>query len=185
MWVLASVAWVAIVIAGSAVTWLAIDRAGQQVTGNPDASETQPAVVGTIGSAPTAAAKPSHRPTPSASVSGTPAVTARPTVVVPAPTRAATPRSSSPAPRTPSPPAPSIETRTWTGAPGWVTVACTGSRATFKGASPNDGWSFERGDTSGEEIEVKFGNGATEVQVRATCVAGVPRFQVDSGSDDG
>jgi hypothetical protein len=67
-----------------------------------------------------------------------------------------------------------------------VTVSCTGRTVRFKGASPNDGWHVERGDTSGDSIEVKFERSETEVQVRATCASGVPRFQVETsgGADD-
>ena len=48
MWVLATTAWIAVVIAGSALTWVAIDRAGQQVSGEPSAAQTQPIMIGTI-----------------------------------------------------------------------------------------------------------------------------------------
>lgn len=180
MWVVAVGGWLAVVIAGSALTWVAIDRAGQQVTGSPGASSTQPAVVGTVGTAPTSG--PSARQSPAATRSAEPTTSAAPTSA-PAPTRTSSPgRSGSSAPK----PAPVVrtETRTWTGAPGWVTVACTGSRATLKAASPNDGWSLERGDTYGDDIEVKFSSGGTEVQVKATCVGGVPRFGVESGASD-
>lgn len=181
---LASVAWVAIVIAGSAVTWVAIDHAGQQVTGSPDVSETQPAVVGTVGAPPTGRVSPSRHPSASSSVSA-PVATSGPSVGSTVPTHAASPGPGSATQKTSSPrPAPTTQTRTWTGTGGWVTVSCTGGRATFKGASPNNGWSFERGDTSGEEVEVKFSNGENEVQVKATCVDGVPRFEVESGRAD-
>jgi hypothetical protein len=52
---------------------------------------------------------------------------------------------------------------------------------TLEGASPSDGWSFERGDDSGD-VEVTFRNGETQVLVQATCVGGEPHFQVESGS---
>jgi len=53
----------------------------------------------------------------------------------------------------------------------------------FEGASPNDGWSVERGDDGGGEVEVRFRNGEAEVQVQATCVGGVPQFHVETGGD--
>jgi hypothetical protein len=61
-------------------------------------------------------------------------------------------------------------------------VSCTGRTVRFKGASPNDGWHVERGDDSGDSIEVKFERDQTEVQVRATCASGVPRFQVETST---
>ena len=181
MWVLAVSAWVAVVIAGSALTWLAIDRAGQQVTGDgADATATEPAVVGTIGSAPLTTRTPRPKPsvTPSRTSSAAPTVSSSPTHAPPRST-ASSPRTSSPQVRT--------ETRTWSGAAGSVTVSCTGHTARFKGASPNDGWSVERGDTVGDSIEVKFEKNGTEVQVHASCVGGVPRFQTETstgGADD-
>ena len=54
----------------------------------------------------------------------------------------------------------------------------------FEGASPNDGWSVERGDDGGGEVEVRFRNGEAEVQVQATCVGGVPQFHVETGGGD-
>jgi hypothetical protein len=179
MWVLAATAWVGVVIVGSALTWLAINRAGQQVTSSSaDAAATQPAVVGTIGVPPIASATPSHRPSAGSSAPTSPTRTGT-SVPTHAPTKTSggsTPRSGSPA-RT--------EIRTWSGVAGSVTVSCTGRTVRFKGASPNDGWHVERGDTSGDSIEVKFERSETEVQVRATCASGVPRFQVQtSGSSD-
>jgi hypothetical protein len=36
------------------------------------------------------------------------------------------------------------------------------------------------GDASGDSVEVKFRNSESEVQVHASCVGGVPRFEVES-----
>ena len=194
MWVLAVTSWVAVVIAGSALTWLAIDRAGQQVTGSTAASQAP--VVGTVGPPPSSPPAPTHgasaTPSPGHAATGAPSTppspsvtpsTVRPTPRPPTPTK-----SSGTAPTQTSQPSPSTQTRTWSGTPGFVTVACTGTQAVRKGASPSDGWSFEAGDASGDSIEVTFRNGDTEVQVRATCSGGVPQFSVESGgggsSDD-
>lgn len=189
MWILAVTLWVAIVIAGSAVTWLAIDRAGQQVTGRPSAAETQPPVVGTLGPAPVASEPPStpspssphHTRTPTARPSTTPSQTAPP----PARPTSSGPTKPAGQPTKTAAPVQRTETRTWTGSAGFVTISCTGSLATFKGASPADGWSYERGDDAGDSVEVKFTNGGTEVQVHATCVGGSPQFQVESGGSSG
>jgi hypothetical protein len=179
MWFLAVTAWVVVVIAGSALTWVAIDRAGRQVTGSPTAGETQPVVVGTIGSAPTMTRTPTHKPSAGATASATPQHTpdASP---VPAPTRSNSPS----APKTSTSTA-RTETRTWSGAAGSVTVSCTGRTARLKGTSPSDGWHVEVSDSSGGEVQVKFEREESEVQVKATCVGGVPRFQAESGTSSG
>lgn len=178
MWVLAVGAWLAVVVAGSALTWVAINRAGDQVTGGSDVATTQPGLVSTLGSAPTASTTPSVGPTgphATASTSRTP--------TSPRPTQLATPRPTPSAPRTSATVAHS-ETRTWTGTAGFVTVSCSGRQARLKGASPGDGWSYEVGDASGDSVEVKFERGETEVQVHATCPGGTPEFQVESGGGE-
>jgi hypothetical protein len=179
MWVLAVTAWVVVVIAGSALTWVAIDRAGRQVTGNPAAVETQPVVVGTIGTAPTKTRTPTRKPS-SAATSVTPQ---HPASVSPTtrPTRSNSPSAT----KTSASDADRTETRTWSGAAGSVTVACTGRTARLKGTSPSDGWHVEVGDSSGGEVEVTFKKDAAEVQVKATCVGGVPRFQAESDTSGG
>jgi hypothetical protein len=183
MWVLAATAWIGVVIVGSALTWLAIDRAGQQVTSSSaSANNTQPAVVGTIGAPPVASSTPSKKPSrkPSDPGSSSPSPVGQPSTA--APTRTPTKNSDG---STTEPPTARTELRTWSGVAGSVTVSCTGGTVRFKGASPSDGWHVERGDDSGDSIEVKFEKDEAEVQVRATCVSGVPRFQVEtSGRDD-
>jgi hypothetical protein len=144
---------------------VAIDRAGRHVSGDPLSATTQPGLVGTIGSAPTASGTSSGRPSPSAE-----------------PSDAATSPAS---PVTTSSPSARTQTRTWSGTPGFVTASCTGNQVRITGFSPNEGWHTERGDDSGDDdAEVKFEKNEAEVQVRATCVGGAPRFQVESGEED-
>lgn len=177
MWVLATAAWVAVVLAGSGLTWVAIDRAGKQVTDGSSGLATEPAVVGTIGAPPSApvttAPSPGSASTPSAPDTASPA-TSSPTPSVPrsSPTKRETPRTS-----------PVTVTRTWSGTPGTVTVACTGATGVLRGASPVDGWVVERDDHPEEEVEVKFEKGEVEIQVKATCVGGVPKFRVETDDD--
>lgn len=180
MWILAAAAWALVVVAGSALTWVAIDRAGQQVTGSPSAGETQPVVVGTIGAAPTKTPKPGHTASPTTVPPTTSSSATGPATQTPKPRPG---RNGSPTKASSQAPTAQTETRTWSGAAGTVTVACTGRTAQLRGTSPSDGWHAEVGDTSGSEIEVKFEQNETEVQVKATCVDGVPRFQAESGSD--
>jgi hypothetical protein len=181
MWFLAVTAWVVVVIAGSALTWVAIDRAGNQVTGNPTQDQTQPAVVGTLGAAPTRS--PKHGPRATRTSPTGPRATTLPSRT-PSAAATSTHPGGSPSKTTASSPV-QTETRTWSGAAGTVTVSCTGRTARLQGTSPGDGWHVEVGDSSGGEIEVTFKRNESEVQVKATCVGGVPRFQVESGSYDG
>ena len=180
MWVLAVTSWIAVVIAGSALTWLAINRAGDQVSSAADAEATQPVVVGRVDAPPSArpSAKPTAKPTAKPSPSPTSTRTAAPTTT---PTSAPTPRVAPSRPRTTAPSR--SETRTWTGAAGFVTVSCTGSVARLQAASPNDGWSVERGDEAGDHVEVKFERDGVEVQVQALCVGGIPQFRAETGGD--
>lgn len=171
MWMVAVAAWVGVVLAGSGVTWLAIERAGQQVTDGSSGLATEPAVISTVGSAPTAPA-----PAPGTGTAVPSATPSDGSVTAPAPTQPATARTSAP------PPARTV-TRTWSGAPGSVTVACTGAEGRLRGASPVDGWVVERNDDAGDEVEVKFEKSEVEVQVKATCVGGVPRFRVEADDD--
>jgi len=178
MWVVAVISWVGVVIAGSALTWLAINRAGDQVSRGADAESTQPVVVGSVDTPPSVgptrkpSPKPSARPTedPAAGVTQSPPAAPRPTEHVPAPS----PRVNLPS---------RSETRTWNGAAGFVTVSCTGAVAHLQAASPNDGWSVERGDESGDHVQVKFERDGVEVQLEGLCVGGVPQFRAETSGD--
>lgn len=157
-------AWVGVVIMGSVLTWLAIDHAGQQVTGSSDFSAPTPTSMQS-----THEEAPSKRPTST----HTPAVrktrTPSTTPVVPAQSQ-------------PVAPAPGLQVGSWTGAAGSLTVSCLGQTARFVGASPNDGWQLSAPDSSGRSIEVTFSKASTQVQIQAGCTNGAPTFQVDSGS---
>lgn len=181
MWVLGVLAWIGVVAAGSALTWVAIDRAGNQVSGGTEPSSTEPAAVGTIGTAPTT---PSSTPTRTAAPTTSAPTHGATTTSTPTPTTNPTRRPSS-TPTRSTVPQPHAVSRTWSGAAGTVTVACTSRTAQLKGTSPADGWHVEVNDASGAEIEVKFERSESEVQVKATCVDGVPRFQVESGGESG
>lgn len=173
MWVLATAAWVAIVLAGSGLTWVAIDRAGQQVTDGSSGLATEPAVVSTVGVAPSmpASSDPAKTTSPAPTTSG-----ATPSTPPSSPTKRATTRP-------PAPPPARTVTRTWSGAPGSVTVACTGVVGVLRGATPVDGWVVERNDEPEDEVEVKFEKGEVEIKVKATCVGGVPKFRVETDND--
>lgn len=105
-----------------------------------------------------------------------------PTSPAPRQTRATRP-STAPDPSTPAP-RPTTVTRTWSDAGGRVGVSCTGSRVVLGSASPADGWQVEVGDRGPEKVEVTFRSGGSEVQLKASCSGGEPRFAVESHSDD-
>jgi hypothetical protein len=155
--------WLFVVVAGSAVAWVAIDEAGRGI-GSSEPSFT--ASAGPTGSATTPPrSTPTHRPSPTSRPSST-----RPTS---GPTTGATPTTSGPT---------AVErVRTWSGTAGTVTVACRGAAASLRAATPADGWRAERED-SGPGVRVKFERGETTTVVTATCAGGVPRFRV--GADD-
>lgn len=78
---------------------------------------------------------------------------------------------------------------------GTITVACTGSTISNWGLTPDQGWKGT-GERHSSELEAKFtslGEDDREVEVKITCSANGPRFQVerhgseeneDDGSDD-
>lgn len=165
-WAYAVLAWMGVVIVGSALTWLAIDRAGQQVTSSTVFSDVTPSPT------PTATPHPSHHPSKKAR-----------------PKHSATPERTqvpvTPTPVTPVAPAPKPQLGTWSGAGGSVTVSCQGQTVRLVGASPNTGWQVERGDSVGDSVEVKFSKNATQIQVHATCSRGVPAFQAETSGGTG
>lgn len=167
MWVLGGLAWVVVVIIGSAFTWVAINHAGQQVTGSSAFSNVTPPPP-----------RPSHRESPSSTPAPTRTSVARHT---PVPSPNALPTNQTP----PTSAAPKPEFGTWSGTAGSVTASCVGRTARLVGAWPNDGWHVGNADPSGTSIEITFSKTATQVQVQATCVTDAPVFQVDtSGAAD-
>ncbi|QWZ09033.1 hypothetical protein KRR39_04175 [Nocardioides panacis] len=179
--VLGVLAWVAVVISASAVTWAVIDAAGQQVL---SASDVPPQ-----------AATPAEPPVPTAStgtIRPSPRASAtRSRTAGPVPTRTASPSPSPSAPtprRSPSgPPSPTGQSappasqqRTWQGPAGSVAVRCSGTSASLQSASPSDGYRVEVGSRGPGEVEVRFRADEREVKVRAECVAGTPRFSTEN-----
>lgn len=178
MWALAATAWAVLVVAGSALTWVAIDRAGQQVTGAATAGETPPVVVGTIGAAPTRTSGDGQgRSTTAPPTAGATSSATGSSHHTPRPGHDTSP-SKNPAPPTGT--ATGTQTRTWSGAAGTVTVACTARTAQLKGTSPNDGWHVEVDKPSGTDVDVSFERNEAEVKVDASCAGGVPVFRAES-----
>jgi hypothetical protein len=77
---------------------------------------------------------------------------------------------------------PEVERRTWEGVAGRVVVACDGPAIGLGGAQPAAGYAVEVDDRGPDRVEVEFEAGDdsdTRVRVRASCVDGVPTFEVD------
>lgn len=106
-----------------------------------------------------------------------------------APTPDLPPQSPSPTATAPSDPssrpAPTYVERVWKGGAGTVAARCTGERLDLRSATPNDQYHVEVQTSGGRELEVKFESEADEVKVRGSCLGGVPRFDVESRSEEG
>jgi len=167
---LGALAWVAVVAAGSGVTWVVIDDAGQQVLSEIPVAAVPSAVPPTPSRTPRAHRTRHAHPSKPAGGSATPSAT---------PTHRPTVRPTGSAPR--------AEQRTWRGTGGTVVARCTGTRVWLLSATPNDGYQVEVGDRGPAEIEVTF-KGRGETQVKARCSVGAPWFSTepsnDSGADD-
>ena len=180
---LGALAWVAVVAAGSGVTWVVIDDAGQQVLSETPVAAVPSAVPPVPGRTPHAH-RTRHTP-PSSAAGATATPSARPThrPSVP-PTDSAKPsHDASPT----EPPAPPAQQRTWRGTAGTVVARCTGPRVSLVSATPNDGYQVEVGSRGPAEVEVTF-KGGGETQAKARCSAGAPLFSIephnDAGGDD-
>ncbi|GAA2146850.1 hypothetical protein GCM10009844_23470 [Nocardioides koreensis] len=158
-------AWLAVVAVGSTAVWLVISRAGEDV----GATTRAP-----LRAAATAPATPSQqrtveRPDRTRSSPAQPSAT-------PAPPSATPSGSSTPA----TPATPVAQTRTWQGVGGAVTARCRGAAVSLVAAQPDPGFAVEVGDRGPDALEVKFegreDEGDRKTELRAVCVAGVPRF---------
>ena len=180
-------AWIGVVALVSAVTWGAINAAGQELLSQSDALPTV--------REPATAPGPStdtRLPTPTTDpATGSPGAGSR---SASEPTRTATsePTSTaqpsepepSPGPTQSSPPEGRSEgdgeRRTWQGEPGSMTVRCDGGQVSLQSATPNDGYRVEVRERGPEEVEVRFEAEEDDVRVDAVCSDGVPEFSIDS-----
>ena len=169
--------WVAAVAGVSVTAWLAIDRAGREVT-NATVSALPPASIGTATSATTSdQGASSTDPTTKPPASKTPKPpTSKASTVAPSPSPASTHTGS--ATSTP------VRDRTVTVVGGQVSVRCIGSALTLRIAQPDNGWRVELDRSDAGDVQVTFKNGdseaSVETQVTAVCTAGTPVFTVDS-----
>jgi hypothetical protein len=174
--------WLAAVVGVSATAWVAIDRAGRDITNvNIKTMAPAPIITPTLDrqptgtSLPSATSKLSVAPPPSRPPSLTtsaPSSTSKPT---PAPARTATGRHG-------KAPGPTPKDRTIRVAGGWVSVRCTGTAIALRIAQPEYDWRVHVDTPGPGQIVVSFRVGDEEsqrrTQVMAVCTKGSPAFTV-------
>jgi hypothetical protein len=187
--------WLTAVAGVSATAWVAIDRAGRDITDTSvSALYPVPLVTPTPGSTPArTAAKGKPRATPKPIQ--TPSLTAIPfpwatpnPIATPTPTTTATPTTpatpATPATTTATPAAtPVDQTINVTG--GLVSVRCTGATIGPRIAQPDNDWRVHVDTTHAAQIVVTFQRGEedsyTSTSVTAVCTNGTPAFTVTKG----
>jgi len=176
-------AWLVVVVLVAGVTWRVIDSAGRQVL-----TSGGPVPLSTSGATPDAESSPSHDPRGKSTEPPTPSRTPSPSGAATAGASESAPPSDDPPPGQPSAQAsqqqPSrTEVRSWQGAAGTVSAACTGATISLQSVTPNDGWGFEVDDRGPDRVRVEFesrGDDEHKTRVEAACAGGAPRFVVEA-----
>ena len=171
--------WLAAVAGVSVTAWVAIDRAGRDIT-NGTVNSLSPLTMGTPPAAPTpgvgatsteattqSSATPKRSAAPEHSATRkSPVVQAPPA----SPTSAAVPGSTS------------ARAGTFRATGGQVSVRCTGDTIQLRIAQPDDGWRVEVGSAGPQEIHMTFMRGGEEggvgTEMTAVCATGTPAFKV-------
>ena len=162
--------WLATVACVSATAWVAIDRAGRDLTGGV-ASSLPPVTMG------------------SALVTTTPQISPSRTNVTPAPSDTLEPSetpepSAKPAPPATAKPSTTSRDRTFSLAGGQVSVRCTESTIRLRIAQPANGWRVEVEKAGPEEVNVNFRRGDSEdlggSRLTAVCKAGTATIQAET-----
>ncbi|MHB8186907.1 MAG: hypothetical protein ACYDDU_12660 [Dermatophilaceae bacterium] len=174
--------WLVAVAGVSATAWVAIERAGRDVT-RANVSSQPPVLIGTA-ITPTAAGSGST-PTPTTPAPTTPAPTApRPVVKTSATSTSSTAPSPPSKSQTSAVSSATAQDRTVTVTGGQVSVRCIGASITLRIAQPDNGWRVELDASETANVQVTFKRGdtesAAETQVTAVCSAGTPVFTVGS-----
>lgn len=190
----ATLAWLVVVASVSALVWVVISRAGDDLisadqplttTGGPGATTAAGATDRPSG---TPSQSPSQSPsqTPSGGGSGGVSDSASPsagsTPAVPPPTPSASP-SSPASPTEPSSGSTTEQRRTWQGQAGSVVAACGASGIRLVSAQPANGFRAEVKDEDGAlevEFEGREDRAGTDVKVDVRCVDGIPTFSAES-----
>jgi hypothetical protein len=174
--------WLAAVAGVSVTAWVAIDRAGRDITDGL-VNSLSPS---TVGKAP--ATRAPGRPAPSTVATAQPS--AKPKVSpAPQPThkgKVAVVQGPSPRASVASSGSTIPQDRTYSATGGQVTVRCTDKTIQLRIAQPDNGWRVEVGKAGPDEVQVTFRSGQDDseggTQVTAVCVAGTPVFKVESQS---
>jgi hypothetical protein len=172
--------WLAAVAGVSVTAWVAIDRAGRDITDglvnslSPSAVGTAPATstpgraLASIGATAPPSAKPKVSPAPQPITTGKVPVAQGPSP------RASVASSGSTI----------TQDRTYSATGGQVTVRCTGTTIQLRIAQPDNGWRVEVAKAGPDQVQVTFRQGEDDseggTQMTAVCVAGTPVFKVES-----
>lgn len=167
--------WLLAVAAVGSVTYLVVDRAGQEIG---DVRGTPRVVAGPSVRASSTSAPPtrtSPRPTPTRTKKPTPTPSPTRTTATVAPQPTSTPATTTTEPTRTATPSPTRSTRTdsFSTRGGTVVASCTGDRIEVESITPRDGWRIER-DVEGDQLEVHFTSAEDEVEIKIRCVGGVP-----------
>ena len=187
--VVAVAVWLVAVAGVSVSAWVAIDRAGRDVTGA-SVSALRAGSVDAFGRATTPGPEPSRsdptlKPSARVTTSPSPAKPQKPSAARSlAPPGSPAPPSSPSGRRASSPSVVTVRDRTVTVAGGQVSVRCTAGNISLRIAQPDSGWRVETDGSSGEAVEVTFKQGDVEdrgeTHVRAVCSGGNPTFTVEN-----
>lgn len=187
----AALVWLVVVASVSALVWVVISRAGDDLV-----SSGQPLLTseGDPSSAPpspstrpsrTPSQSPSRAPSNDASATSSPSTTPTPSTPSASPSEPSP--SATPDPPTEQPSTPAIaERRTWQGQAGSIVAACDSTGIRLVSAQPANGFRAEAQNEDGMlkiDFEGREDESGTDVSVVARCVGGVPSFVV-RGEDD-
>jgi hypothetical protein len=182
--------WLVAVAGVSATAWLAIDRAGRDLTStSANSLAPAPLITPTLGPGPTKATAlpgpsattkpaPTPKPSPTRTHRSTPPPVATPTPVA-MPRVFPTPRTSPRDQSSPSP-KPTAQDRTLAVTGGIVAVRCTGAVIALRVAQPDNQWRVLVDTSQPGQILVTFTSGEEEdqhkTQVMSVCTNGTPAF---------
>jgi hypothetical protein len=172
--------WLAAVAGVSVTAWVAIDRAGRDITdGLVNSLSPSPVSTALVTIAPGVGA---------ATLEAPPGPSAHPeTSKAPEPSPVWTSSAAqkpSASPTSAAVVAPPARDSTFSARGGQVSVRCTGNAIQLRIAQPDNGWRVQVGSAGPDEVHVTFWDGSEEkgggTQVTAVCAAGTPAFRVSS-----
>lgn len=170
--------WVVAIGGVSATAWIAIDRAGRDIT-NAGVNSLAPPPL----SAPSALEPTITRQTPTSAEPPARSVAAPPPAA-PAPSTRPSSRAPRHSPTSETTPAPAPQVRTASAPGGQVTVRCLGSRIQLQVAQPENEWRVRVEDSEPGRVVVSFTQGDDDeshgTRVTATCNRGTPDFNINT-----